>query len=121
MTNDPFQIFIIILIMVIFPFVIWASGRVVELMADGEEERVPEILKSLANKEYIEDVRGGRRNKSNKWKLLTVLFGLGFPLVTLCSASIENFIPRLRVVLASATVFFVGVAILEWLVRPRNR
>ena len=44
MADDPIQIFIIILIMVFPAFAIWASGRIGELIVDGEEERVPKQL-----------------------------------------------------------------------------
>lgn len=105
----------IILLMVGFPYVVWSSGRVTELIVVGEEERVPEKLEWLAKKKYIE-----RERKHDKWKLGVIVAGLFFPTITLCSATAESLIPRLMVVLTSAIVFFIGVVLLEWLVRPRS-
>lgn len=120
MTSDPFQLFIITLMMAGLPFIVWTSGRISELIANGEEERVPENLKFLIGKQYIGSVRRGETIQK-KWKLGVAIVGLVMPLITLCSASVENFIPRLMVVLTSATVFFMGVALLEWLVRPLDK
>ena len=117
MTNNPMQILIIILMMVFIPSVIWTSGRIVELIVNGYEDRVPKFLQWLAQENYVRSIRQGERNQ---WKLLTTILALALPLITLCSASTDNFFPRLKVVLTAAVVFFAWLIVLEWLVRPRN-
>lgn len=122
MTSDPFQIIMIIILIAGFPFIGWVPGRVTELMALGEEARVPEILRYLANQNYLESVYEGKiiPKKNHRWKIFVAIIGLVLPIGTLCSATTESFVPRLMVVLASTVLFFIGVGLLEWLVRPRN-
>ena len=119
MTSDPIQIFIMLLVLVAFPLIAWVSGRIGELIVNGEEERIPKNLKWLAKREYIESVRKGK-SQDNRWRFFVVVIGLVIPLIMLCSASPENLVPRLLVILTSTIIFFMGVALLEWLVRPRS-
>jgi hypothetical protein len=123
MTNDPFQIVMFILLIAAFPLIIWVPTRITELMALGEEERVPEALRLLANERYLEAVYEGQitPKKSHRRKIFVAIIGLVFPIGMLCTTTSEIFIPGLMLILVSAMVFFLGVAVLEWLVRPRNQ
>ena len=121
MTNDPFQLAIFILLIAGVPFIIWLPTRITHLMAAGEEARVPELLRFLANQKYLEAIYEGKLEykASQRWKLFVAGVGLLLPLLMLLSATAESFVPRLMVVLAGVTVFFLVVAILEWLMRPK--
>lgn len=122
MTNDPFQLVMIILLIAGYPFIIWLPTRITRLMAAGEDSRVPDLLRFLANQRYLEAIYEGKLEykPSQKWKLFIAGVGLFLPVLMLLSATAESFVPRLMVVLAGATVFFLMVAIFEWLMRPRG-
>jgi hypothetical protein len=121
MTSDPFQIAMIILLIAGFPFIVWLPSRITELMALGEEARVPEYLRLLANQKYLESIYEGEveYKASHRWKFFVAGVGLLIPIIMLFTATDENFIPGLILILISGTLFFLGVAIFEWLVRPR--
>jgi len=121
MTNDPLQILMIILLIAGFPLIVWVPSRLTDLMA-FEEERVPESLRWFVNQKYLESVYEGKiiPKKSHTWKIFVAAMGLVLPVGILCTATFENLVPRLTVILASATVFFLAVALLGWLVRPRS-
>jgi drug/metabolite transporter (DMT)-like permease len=123
MTNDPFQIAIFILLIAGIPLIIWVPRRITGLLASEEEARVPEPLRLLANQKYLEAVYEGEiiPKKGHRWKVFVAGTGLVLPTVMLCSATTENLIPRLLVVFAGVIVFLGGIAVLEWLVRPRGQ
>ncbi len=123
MTNDPFQILLLMLTTVAFPFIIWMPGRITQLTAAGQDERIPNILKSWANMKYVEAVRRGEKKpvENYRFNLLVAAFGLPFPCLIICSASYKDLMPRLVFVLASFFLFFIGVALFEWVIQPRNQ
>ena len=112
------MIHVIILLLVAFPLFAWISGRIAELMVNGQEERVPDKLKGLVKRKYIDAVRRGEK-KDNRWKFVVAVFGLAIPIVMFCSATSESIVPRLLVVSASAVIFFGVIAVFEWLVWPK--
>ncbi len=88
--------------------------------SNGEEERIPKNLKWLVGEDHIELIRQGE-SKHRKWKLGVGVVGSILPIIMLCSATVESFIPRLLVIFVSAVLFFMGVALLEWLLRPQSQ
>ncbi len=123
MTSDPLQLLIMMLTMVAFPFIIWIPGRITQLAAADQDERIPNILKVWVNTKYVESIRRGEIKpvKNYKFNLYIAIFSLPFPCIMICSASSESLTPRLIMVLASTILFFMGVALLEWVLRPRSK
>jgi hypothetical protein len=112
-----------ILIMALIPYLGWAEGRLKSLMADGQVERIPRWLRWIVLTDPVfrkRMERGEIPRGSKRWIILVLGIGLILPTLHLVLPSPDPLGHRIVVILASAVLFLLAVALLEWLVRPRR-
>lgn len=112
-----------ILIMALFPYLFWISERLAQLIVDGQADRIPRWLQWIpwSDPHFRETMERGVTSSGHKWMLFVLGIGLILPSVYLVRGPLKPLGHRIAVVLASAVVFLLAVALLEWLVRPKGR
>jgi len=117
-----FDDLVLVMVFIMIPYLIWIEGRLTSLVENGQADRVPEWLLWIpwTNREYLEQVQRGQRPRDTKrWIVFLVVVGLLLPSLYLFRYRLDPLGYRLVIVLVSAVLFFLLVALLEWLVRPR--
>ena len=117
-----FDDLVLVMVFIMIPYIIWIKGRLTGLVENGQAGRVPEWLVWIpwTNREYLEQVQRGQRPRDTKrWIVFLVVMGLLLPSLYVFRHRLDPLGHRLVIVLVSAILFFLLVALLEWLVRPR--
>jgi len=112
-----------ILIMALFPYLFWISERLAQLIVDGQADRIPRWLRWIpwSDPHFRKTMGRGVTSSGHKWMLFVLGIGLILPTVYLVRGPAEQSLGhRMVIVLASVVLFLLAVALLEWLVRPRE-
>jgi len=114
-------------IMALIPYIFWVQGRLSSLTAYGQVDRIPRWLQWIpwTNPQFRNAMERGETPSGNKlwenlWKGIALGMGLILPTVYLVRGPLKPLGHRIAVVLVSAVVFLLAVALLEWLVRPKG-
>ncbi len=111
-----------IVFMALFPYIFWILERLARLTAYGQTARIPRWLQWIpwADPHFRETVERGEVPSNRKWMLFILGIGLILPTNYLVFGTADPLGHRIVVVSASAALFLLAVALLEWLVRPKG-